>query len=199
MYLGVEYLKSNLFLTSIMDDNAKVIQLSQYTYEGLLHLLDHRDISVISFNYDFNVKFGSSLSNRVVKNISSKLFEYFDYRVVESRNDSYEKAIIYSDVEEFFRKVIRKDLIDEDTPEGLEQRIYNLPKTGIKLNRNWISKDRKVAVKQLNAVILSFAAYSYGVRNFDFITDENSFYIIPKYRYISKAKREQEELSNNST
>lgn len=199
MYLGVEYLKSNLFIISIMDDNARVIQLSQYTYEGLLHLLDHRDISVIGFNYDFNVKFGSSLSNRVVKNISSKLFEYFDYRVIESRNDNHEKAIIYSDVEEFFRKVIRKDLIDEDSPEGLEQRIYNLPKTGIKLNRNWISKDRKVAVKQLNAVVLSFAAYSYGIRNFDFITDENSFYIIPKYRYISKAKREQEELSGNST
>ncbi|MEJ5173393.1 MAG: hypothetical protein WHT47_06730 [Hydrogenothermaceae bacterium] len=195
MYLGVEYLKSNLFITSIMDNGSKVIQLSLYTYEGLLHLLDHRDISVIGFNYDFNVKFGSSLSNRIVKNISSKLYEYFDYRVVENRNDSYEKAIIYSDVEEFFRKVIRKDLLDEDSPEGLEQRIYNLPKTGIKLNRNWISKDRKVAIKQLNAVILSFAAYSYGIRNFDYITDESSFYIVPKYRYIPKAKREEEQKS----
>ncbi|MEZ0323614.1 MAG: hypothetical protein ABWJ98_04815 [Hydrogenothermaceae bacterium] len=189
MYLGVEYLKSNLFITSIMDSNLRVIQLSQYTYEGLLHLLEHTDISVIGFNYDFNVKFGSSLSNRIVKDMSSKLYKYFDYKTVESRDDSYEKAIVYSDVEELFKKVIRKELIDEDTPEGLEQRIYNLPKTGIKLNRNWISKDRKIAIKQLNAVILSFAAYSYGVRSFDYIADENSFYILPKYRYIPKAKR----------
>lgn len=181
MFLGIEHLRDNLFITSLINAEAKVLQISPYTYEGLIHFIDHRDIKVITFNYDFDAKFILGHPSKVIKSLTFKLKEYFDCQIV------------YSDIDEFLKKIIRKDIYPEDTQEGIEQRLYNLPKIGIKLNRFYISKDRKVAPKQINAVMLSFVSYSYGIGNYEYIDSENNLYVIPKYRYIPRAKRENSE------
>lgn len=194
MFLGVEYLDSYKLIVSVMDRNSKVIQIAPYTVEGLFHLLDHSDIRVIAFNIDFNCHFISSLNNRIIKDLPKKLYEYFDFKIFEREKRSF-RTIVYTDTDIFFKKIIRKEVLPEHTLEGVEQRLYNLPKTGIKLNRNILSKDRQVIVKQINAIILSYTALSYSTNNFELIEDEN--YIIPKYRYIPVKNRNQEDHENS--
>lgn len=183
-----------MFIASVMDRYSKVVQISPYTLEGLFHFLDHFDIRVIALNIDFNAGFMSSFQNKSVKSLEKKLYEYFEFRVINEKDKKYYRTIVYTDVDEFFKKVIRKEILPINTAEGIEQRLYNIPKTGIKLNRNLLSKNREVLTKQLNAVILSYTALSYHTNNFDFIDDEE-LYIIPKYRYVPLKSRNQENSS----
>lgn len=194
MYLGLEYLNSYVFIVSVMDKYSKVVQISPYTLEGLFHFLDHSDVRVIALNIDFNAGFMSSFQNKSVKHLEKKLYEYFEFRVINEKDKKYYRSIVYTDVDEFFKKVIRKEILPINTAEGIEQRLYNIPKTGIKLNRNFLSKNREVLIKQLNAVILSYTALSYHTNNFDFIDEEES-YILPKYRYVPLKSRNQENSS----
>lgn len=188
MYLGIEHLNSSIFIISVMDRQSKVVQISPYTIEGIFHLLDHFYIKVIAFNIDFNIMHMSSFQNRSIKNIEKKLEEYFEFRLIDSKDKKSQRTIVYTDADEFFKRVVRKDILPIDSIEGIEQRLYNIPKTGIKLNRNLLSKDRDILIKQINAVILSYTALSYHTDNFEFIHDDD-FYIIPKYRYVPLKNR----------
>lgn len=195
MFLGVEYLNSYKLIVSIMDRNSKVIQIAPYTVEGLFHLIDHSDIRVIAFNLDFNPQYMASFQNRAIKDFTKKLYEYFEFRILDKDKKSF-RTIVYTDTEEFFKKIIRKEILPETTPEGIEQRLYNMPKTGIKLNRNLLSKDRQILPKQINAIILSYTALSYFTNNFEFM-EEDEIYILPKYRYIPLKNRSSENQENS--
>lgn len=195
LFLGVEYLNSYKLIVSIMDRNSKVIQIAPYTVEGLFHLIDHSDIRVIAFNLDFNPQHMASFQNRAIKDFTKKLYEYFEFRILDKDKKSF-RTIVYTDTEEFFKKIIRKEILPETTPEGIEQRLYNMPKTGIKLNRNLLSKDRQILPKQINAIILSYTALSYFTNNFEFM-EEDEIYILPKYRYIPLKNRSSENQENS--
>lgn len=195
MFLGVEYLDSYRLVVSLMDRGSRVVQISPYTLEGLFHLIDHSDIRVVAFNTDFNSRYMSSLQNRIIKDLPKKLHEYFEFRVFDGERKAF-RTIVYTDTDEFFRKVIRKDLLPQDTVEGIEQRLYNIPKTGIKLNRNLLSKDRQTITRQINAVILSYTALSYFTNNFEIIEDGEP-YITPKYRYVPLRNRNAENQENS--
>lgn len=195
MYLGIEYLNSSIFVISVMDRQSKVVQISPYTIEGIFHLLDHSYIKVVAFNIDFNILHMSSFQNRSIKNIEKKLEEYFEFRLIDNKDKKNQRAIVYTDVDEFFKRVVRKDILPINSVEGIEQRLYNIPKTGIKLNRNLLSKDRDILIKQINAVVLSYTALSYHTNNFEFIYDDD-FYIVPKYRYVPLENRNQGSFSS---
>lgn len=195
MFLGVEYLDSYKFVISLMDRNSKVVQISTYTLEGLLHLIDHSDVRVIAFNIDFTPQYTASFQNRIIKDLPKKLYEYFEFKTFDRDKKSY-RTIVYTDTEEFFKKIIRKEVLPEDTLEGIEQRLYNIPKTGIRLNRNFLSKDRRVLVKQINAVILSYTALSYLTNNFEYIEDGEN-YICPRYKYVPLKSRNSENQENS--
>ncbi|MCX7738344.1 MAG: hypothetical protein N2Z80_02865 [Hydrogenothermaceae bacterium] len=172
-----------------------MVQLSQYTLEGLFYLLDHSNLRVVAFNLDFNLSFNTSLSNRALKSLSKNLAEYFEFRTVQREDRKSFRSIVYTDVEEFFKRIIRKELQPMNTPEGVEQRLYNIPKTGIKLNRNLLSKNRDILQRQIKAIILSYTAYSYYTNNYEILEEEDSFYIIPKYKYIPLKERVSPENS----
>lgn len=195
MFLGIEYLSSYKLVVSLMDRGSRVVQISPYTLEGLFHLIDHSDIRVIALNINFNSRYMSSLQNRIIKDLPKKLYEYFEFKVFEGERKSF-RTIVYTDTDEFLKKVIRKDLLPQETVEGIEQRLYNIPKTGIKINKNILSKDRQTIIKQINAVILSYTALSYFTNNFEIIED-GEFHIIPKYRYIPLKNRGQENQENS--
>lgn len=195
MFLGVEYLNSYRLVVSLMDRGSRVVQISPYTLEGLFHLLDHSDIRVVAFNIDFNSRYMSSLQNRIIKDLPKKLYEYFEFRVFDGERKSF-RTIVYTDTDEFLKKVIRKDLLPQDTVEGIEQRLYNIQKTGIRLNRNLLSKDRQTITRQINAVILAYTALSYFTNNFEII-EEGELYIVPKYRYVPLRNRNTENQENS--
>lgn len=178
-----------MFVVSVMDNSSRVVQLSQYTLEGLFHLLDHSKVRVVAFNLDFNLSFNTSLSNRALKSLSKNLAEYFEFKTAQKENRNSFRSVVYTDVEEFFKRIIRKELQPMNTLEGVEQRLYNIPKTGIKLNRNLLSKNKDILQRQIKAIILSYTAYSYYTNNYE-ILEEDSFYIIPKYRYVPLKERE---------
>lgn len=193
MFLGIEHFNNYLLMVSVMDRGSKVIQVSPYTVEGLFHLIDHSDVRVIAFNFDFNANFNSTLSNRALKNLNKNLYEYFEFRVIENIEKKSFRSIVYTDTEEFFKKIIRKDVMPIHTPEGIEQRLYNIPKTGIRLNRNILSKSKEIVQRQINAIVLSYTAYCYHNNNYEVFEEEESFYIVPKYRYVPLKDRESPE------
>ncbi|WP_028950459.1 hypothetical protein [Sulfurihydrogenibium subterraneum] len=192
MFAGIE-VKDKIFIVSFMDNNRNVKGIFKFYKEGLLWFLDHYTPEVIAVNYDFGVSSKLSLTNKAYSNLYRDIIETFEYRQVDKKSfREKEKRIFKSNVEEFWKKIIHKDILPADTPEGLEQRLYNLPKSGIRLNRKLLSQDKKFIGKELDAVVLSFAAYSFYNNRFETIDHEGGIWIIPRYTYVPKKEREQE-------
>ncbi len=195
LFLGIDIL-DNIFIVSLMDENKTVKGLFKFYKEGLLWFIDHNNPNVISINYDFCVKSKAADTNKSLSNLYKIIQNEFGYSEVNKQTfKEKEKKILKSDVDEFWKKIIRKDILPSDTVEGLEQRLYNLPKTGIKINKKLLSTDKKYIAKEIDSVVLSFAAYSYYNNRFEHMETESGVIIIPKYIYIMKKDREKKEES----
>ncbi|WP_297888831.1 hypothetical protein [Sulfurihydrogenibium sp.] len=191
MFAGVE-VKDKLFIVSLMDNNRYVKAIFKFYKEGFLWFLDHYNPDVIAVNYDFGVSSKLALTNKAYSNLFKDIVEEFEYRPVDKKSfKEKEKRIFKSNVEEFWKKIIHKDILPAETTEGLEQRLYNLPKSGIKLNKKLLSQDKRYIGKELDAVILSFAAYSFYNNRFETLESEYGIFIIPKYTYVPKKEREE--------
>ena len=97
--------------------------------------------------------------------------------------------MIKTDVDLFFKKIVRKELLPVDTREGIEQRIYNLPKAGIIAKQEIFSKNRENLQREVLSVAASFSAYSIYHGQFTVEKRENEKFFIPVYSYIPKEKR----------
>lgn len=193
MFVGIDVL-DNIFIVSLMDENKNVKGLFKFYKEGLLWFIDHNSPKVIAVNYDFCVKSKVADTNKSLSNLYKIIKNDFEYSEVNKKTfREKEKKILKSDVEEFWKKVIRKDILPSDTVEGLEQRLYNLPKTGIRLNKKLLSINKKYIAKEIDSVVLSFAAFSYYTNRFEHIEIENGIIVIPKYIYVMKKDREEKE------
>lgn len=191
MFAGIE-IKDKIFIISLMDNNRNVKGIFKFYKEGFLWFLDHYNPEIVAVNYDFGVSSKLSLTNKAYSNMFRDIVENFEYRPVDKKSfKEKEKRIFKSNVEEFWKKLIHKEILPAESPEGLEQRLYNLPKSGIKLNKKLLSLDKKYIGKELDAVILSFAAYSFYNNRFETIEHENGIWIIPKYSYVPKKEREE--------
>ncbi|MFN3787314.1 hypothetical protein [Sulfurihydrogenibium azorense] len=196
MFAGIE-VKDKVFIVSLMDNNRYVKGIFKFYKEGLLWFLDHYNPEIIAVNYDFGVSSKLSLTNKAYSNLYKDIIETFEYRQVDKKSfREKEKRIFKSNVEEFWKKIIHKDILPAETPEGLEQRLYNLPKSGIRLNKKLLSQDKRFIGKELDAVVLSFAAYSFYNNRFETIEHEGGIWIIPRYTYVSKKEREEESSQN---
>lgn len=191
MFLGIDIL-DNIFIVSLMDENKNVKGLFKFYKEGLLWFIDHTNPNVMAVNYDFCVKSKISDTNKSLSNLYKVIKNDFGYSEINKKTfREKEKKILKSDIEEFWKKVIRKDILPSDTVEGLEQRLYNLPKTGIRLNKKLLSINKKYIAKEIDSVVLSFAAFSYYNNRFEHIETENGVIITPKYIYVMKKDREE--------
>ncbi|PMP77769.1 MAG: hypothetical protein C0178_01440 [Sulfurihydrogenibium sp.] len=190
MFAGVE-VKDKVFIVSLMDNTRTVKAIFKFYKEGFLWFLDHYNPEIVAVNYDFGVSSKLSLTNKAYSNLYKEIIQDFEYRPVDKKSfREKERRIFKSNTDEFWKKIIRKEILPADTPEGLEQRLYNLPKTGIRLNRRLLSQDKKFIGKELDAVVLSFAAYSFYNNKFETIDHEGGIWIIPRYIYVPKKDRE---------
>jgi len=191
LFAGIECV-DNIFLVSLMDENKTVKAIFKFYKEGLLWFIDHYSPNIIAVSYDFPVRSKIALINKAYSNLYKLIIEQFEYTEVDRRSfKEKEKRILKSDPEEFWKKIIRKEILPSETPEGLEQRLYNLPKTGIRLNKRLLSQNKKLIAKEIDAVILSFAGYSFYNNIFENEETENDIIIIPKYIYVMKKGRQE--------
>jgi hypothetical protein len=191
LFAGIECV-DDIFLVSLMDENKTVKGIFKFYKEGLLWFIDHYNPNIIAVSYDFPVRSKTALTNKASSNLYKLIIEQFEYTEIDRRSfKEKEKRVLKSDPEEFWKKIIRKEILPAETPEGLEQRLYNLPKTGIRLNKRLLSQNKKLIAKEIDAVILSFAGYSFYSNRFENEETENGIIIIPKYIYVMKKDRQE--------
>jgi hypothetical protein len=193
LFVGVE-VKDKIFIVAMMDNSKVVKGIFKFYKEGFLWFLDHYNPEIIAVNYDFGVSSKLSLTNKAYSNLYKDIIENFEYKPVDRKSfKEKEKRVFKSNVEEFWKKLIHKEILPPETPEGLEQRLYNLPKSGIKLNKRLLSQDKRYIGKELDAVVLSFAAYSFYNNRFETLEYEGGIWLIPRYTYVPKKEREESE------
>lgn len=200
IFVGINVGDDRSFILSILDENKKVVAIHKFWKEGVLWFIDHYKPRLISFDSPIkkNIKIDEFtpqiLKEKYSVDLARKIKEFlkFEFADIENIKDKTKKLLIRTDVDKFLSKIIRKDLLAEDTMEGIEQRLYNLSKTGIYLDKNMISKERKMAKRQIRSIISAFCSYSVYNGSYEIENDEE-FIVIPKYIYIMKKNRMEAE------
>jgi hypothetical protein len=184
-FLGIETNPDKTYTIALMDKNRNITSISNFWREGLLWFLDHQKTDVIAVNLP---EWYSPIQQKNALDLLHILTDIFEYKEGKEKI-SEDKIVVKTDSDMFFSQVVRKDLLPITTREGIEQRIYNLPKAGIKVQKELFSKDRNTIQRELGAIASAFTEYSTYHGNFNIIQKENEIFHIPIYRYIPKDKR----------
>jgi len=187
MYYGID-VNYREFTVCRLDKNKNVNILSHFWKEGLYWFIDHYRPDILSVNLGFNE---DSSKTKHAYELINKLRKDFEYIIADEEKikNKEKKIIIKTSTDYFFKKIIRKELLPINTREGIEQRIYNLRKTGIKFDKKILSKDREKLKRELNAIISAFTSYSISNNSYEVIQDFDEKIIIPKYKFVPTSNR----------
>lgn len=185
LFIGIETNPDKTYTVAQMDENRNILYLSPFWREGLLWFLDHKNINIVAVNLPSWYKTNQQKNALEVIRTLTDTFEFHE----AGEETEKEKVVIKTDTDLFFSQLVKKDLLPITTPEGLEQRIYNLPKAGIIVQPEMFSKERKQIQRELGAIASAFAAYSYYHGTYDIVEREEDKLYIPKYSFVPKEKR----------
>ncbi len=186
IFLGIQCNSDKTFTTAQMDENRNIVSISNFWKEGLLWFIDHLNPTIVAVNFS---EWFDSVQTKNVYEVINKLTDIFGFEEAKEKISRTEGIVIKTDVDLFFKKIVRKELLPVDTREGIEQRIYNLPKAGIIAKQEIFSKNRENLQREVLSVAASFSAYSIYHGQFTVEKRENEKFFIPVYSYIPKEKR----------
>lgn len=187
MYAGIEINNNKTYTISLMDSNRNVSYIGYFWKEGLYWFLDHSKIKILTINLNFKNKkhFSTAFKSYIdLKNVLTSQFDFFVFP-----EDRGEKLLALTDTDKFFEKSIRKELLPIYTREGLEQRIYNLPKSGIYLPKYMLSKDRNRLKSELNATVAAFTSFAIDNNLYTLEEEKEEKLVVPVYKFVPKDKR----------
>ncbi len=188
MFYGIDT-DYRYYTTAVIDSSKKVININHFWKEGLYWFLDHHSPKVLTVNVPLDdrsvakAKYAVDLIHKLKKNFEYKLAEINDIK------EKTENIIIRTSTDLFFRKIVRKELLPIYTREGIEQRIYNLRKTGIFLDKRILSKEKNKLIRELNAIISAFTSWSVINNRYQIVEEEGEKFIIPKYKFVPTTNR----------
>jgi hypothetical protein len=190
MYYGIDAGIRD-FTVCIMNEEKEVIYISTFWKEGLFWFIDHYSPKLITINLPDEKEIDAPARLKTALEIIHKLKTTFDYKspTLEEIKSKTPNIIVKTCADMFFQKFIRKQILPFHTREGLEQRIYNLKKTGIKVNKSILAKDKNKLRRELGAIIASFTSLSVDKNNFEKVDIEKGFLIVPKYRFVPSTNR----------
>ena len=186
IFLGIQSNEDKTFTVAQMDKNRNILSISNFWEEGLLWFLDHSNPSVVSVNFS---EWFDSVQSKNAYEVISKLVELFGFEEAEESVSNAEEIVIKTDVDLFFKQLVRKELLPINTREGIEQRVYNLPKAGIIVRPEMLSKEKKYLQREVTAVATAFAGYSIHHSQFKIEEREGNKLFIPVYRFVPENKR----------
>ena len=186
LFLGIQCNQDKTYTTAVLNNNRQVLSITNLWKEGLLWYLDHINPTIVSINLSTWFKESQIKS---AYDIVSKLINVFEFLPAETEIKTTEKIVIKTDTDLFFKQLVRKELLPIRSREGIEQRVYNLPKAGIVISPEMLSADRNQIQKEVVSVATAFASYSVYHGQFKIEKREEDILHIPIYRYVSKKKR----------
>ncbi|MDQ7055353.1 MAG: hypothetical protein Q9M89_02160 [Persephonella sp.] len=186
LFLGIQCNQDRTYTAAAINENRQVLSITNLWKEGLLWYLDHINPTVVSVNFSLWFK-ESQLKNAY--DIVSKLVDIFGFSPGEKEIKKPEKKVIKTDADLFFKQLVRKELLPIKTREGIEQRIYNLPKAGIMVKPEMLSLDRSKLQKEIISIGTAFASYSVYHGQFTVEERNGDTLHIPVYRYIPESER----------
>ena len=190
MYYGIDAGIKD-FSVCIINDEKEVVYISNFWKEGLFWFVDHYSPKLITINLPDEKEIDAPARLKTALDIIHKLKTEFDYKspTFDEIKRGEPNIIIKTSADLFFQKIVRKQLLPFHTREGLEQRIYNLKKTGIKLDKQILAKEKNKLRRELGAIIAAFTSYSVANRSFEKVDIEKGFLIVPKYRFVPSTNR----------
>ena len=186
IFLGIHCNSDKTFTTAQMDENRNVVSISNFWKEGLLWFIDHLNPTIVAVNFS---DWFDSVQTKNAYEVIKKLTDIFEFEEAQEKINRAENIVVKTDADLFFKQVVRKELLPIDTREGIEQRIYNLPKAGIIVKQEMFSKDRKNLQREVLSVATSFSAYSIHHGQFTVENREDEKFFIPVYRFVPANKR----------
>ncbi len=189
MYAGVEINSDRTLTVTLMDKNRNITYIGYFWKEGFYWFLDHFNIKILTFNLSFKDKKYFEQRFKVYLDLKSILETEFDFVYFPDKLDLKEGYYCLTDADKFFERSVKKELMPIYTREGLEQRIYNLPKSGIYLPHYMLSKDRKKLKSEVNATVAAFTSFSVDNNLFSVERDNDEEIVVPVYRFVPKGKR----------
>ncbi|NPA52380.1 MAG: hypothetical protein GXO22_05755 [Aquificae bacterium] len=211
MYMGVNVGNDNLLIVTILDENRVVKSINKFWKEGFLWFVEHTNPKIISMDAAivlnrhmtqaeaqlqvFERKNPKIVPPRVklATELTQILKENYNFEIAneETIKDKSKKLVARTFPDAFYKKFIRRELLPPDTREGLEQRLYNLPKTGVVYKKELLEEsDKKFLRRKLSSVICAFCSYSIDKNNVEIYGDkEEEQIIIPKYKFVPKKDR----------
>ncbi len=187
MYAGIEINPDRTYTVALMDENRNITYLTHFWKEGLYWFLDHRKIDILTLNINHSDKKHFLIKWKTLLELKNVLLSNFEYE--EFQGKVKDKIMLLTDTDKFFEDAIRKELLPIYTREGLEQRIYNLPKSGIYLPDYMISKDRRKLRGEVNAVVSAFTSFAIKHNLYTKEEIEGETFYIPVYKFVPKDQR----------
>jgi hypothetical protein len=187
MFAGIEINPDKTFTVALMDKNRNIYYIGHYWKEGLFWFLDHTKIKILTININHSDKKYFQQKWKNLLELKDTLISNFEFEVFDGV--VHEKTLLFTDTDLFFKEAIRKELLPIYTREGLEQRIYNLPKSGIHIPDNFLSKDRRKLRGEVNAVVSAFTSFSIENKLYSTEEIEGEVFWVPVYKFIPKEKR----------
>ncbi len=206
MYLGINVGNNRTFVIAEMDENREITNITKFWKEGLLWFIEHNRPRIISIDSPIYLSKEITEAEKQLEidreqteelppeikysvEIANKLKSLLGYEIANEENylNKEKKLIARVYPEAFFKKIVRKELLPISYREGIEQRLYNLKKAGIELDKSILSKDRKTLVRELNSIIGAFNSYSIDKNSVEIYGDKKECQIfVPKYKFIPK-------------
>lgn len=185
-FLGIQCNDDKTFTTAQMDESKNVVSISNFWKEGLLWFIDHLNPTVVAVNFS---KWFNFVQIKNTYEVINKLIDIFEFEEAQDKVNKVEGIVVKTDVELFFNQIVRKELFPINTGEGIEQRIYNLPKAGIIIKPEMFSKNRQGLQKEVLAIATSYSAYSVYYGHFTIEKRDTEKLFIPVYSFVPKDKR----------
>ena len=186
LFLGIQCNQDRTFTITVLNESRQVISITNLWKEGLIWYLDHINPPVISVNLSPWFK-ESQIKNAY--DVVSKLIDIFGFTPAEKEVKMPEKTVIKTDADLFFKQLVRKELLPIKSREGIEQRVYNLPKAGIVISPEILSADRNQLQKEVVSIATAFASYSVYHGQYTVEQRDEDILHIPIYKYIPKKER----------
>ncbi|WP_456384659.1 hypothetical protein [Persephonella sp.] len=184
VFLGIHTNPDKTFTVANMDENRNIRFISNFWKEGLLWFLDHANADIIAVNIS---PWFDSIQVKNAYEVVSALKEIFGFE--EPGVKPTEKVVLKTDADMFFSQLVRKELLPITTREGIEQRIYNLPKAGIMVKPELFSKEKKRLQKEVISIATAFAAYSIHHGTYSVEEKDGEQFYIPRYQFVPRDQR----------
>ncbi|RUM59458.1 MAG: hypothetical protein DSY66_03020 [Persephonella sp.] len=191
MYIGININGDKSYSVSVLDKDCKLVYVSSFLKEGLYWFLEHFKSKRVVFNINFLNKNNLPLILKEYKHLYSVLIENFEFEEFKEKGING-KVILLTDTDRYFSQFVRKGLLPIYTREGLEQRIYNLKKTGLIIDFSYLSKDRKKLKNEINAIVSAYSSYLIDKNLFKFEKVNNFNLLVPVYKFVPKSLRNKE-------